>query len=116
MSDLNTNSEQLSVLDDTIDKARDALSDAQDALGDADYSLTIKRETVIFKAKYEEKLSDITAKAKAVVECAVELRAYMTADSKNKRARIALDKAIDRKTTLMEQNYNIRAQMKVFGN
>ena len=116
MTDLNTNSEQLSVLDDNIDKARDELATAQEALADAEYSLTIKRETEIFKAKYDEKLSDITAKSKATVACAVELKSYMTADAKNKRARIALDKAIDRKTTLMEQNYNIRAQMKVFGN
>ena len=115
MSDLNTNSERLSELDDNIDKARDTLADAQDNLGEAEYKLTIKRETEIFKAKYDEKLSDITAKAKATVACAVELKDYMTADAKNKRARIALDKAIDRKTTLMEQNYNIRAAMKVFG-
>lgn len=116
MIDLNINSEKLDELDNAIDKARDELADKGDILAEAEYVLTIKKEKEIFNAKYSEKLSDITAKAKATMACEKELRDYMIADSKNKRAKMQLDKLIDRKDSVKEQNYNLRAQMKVFGN
>jgi len=115
MIDLNTNSEKLDTLDAEIDVARDAVADAYDAVSLAEHKLLIKREGAIFGAKYEEKLTDITAKSKAVVVCEEELNAAMLADSKHKRAQIQLAKAIDHKDTIKEQNFCVRAQMKVFG-
>jgi hypothetical protein len=115
MIDLNANSEKLDALDAEIDSARDEVADSYDALALAEHNLLIKRETAIFKAKYNDKMTDITAKSQAVVVCEKELEAVMIADSKNKRAQIKLAKAIDHKDTIKEQNFCVRAQMKVFG-
>jgi len=115
MIDLNTNSEQLDVLDAEIDKAREEVADTYDTLAQAEHALLIKKETAIFKAKYDSKMTDITAKSQSVVLCEEELKAVMMADSKQKRAQMKLAKALDHKETLREQAYNVRCQMKQFG-
>jgi hypothetical protein len=115
MSDLNSNNDRLTELDDAIDKARDELILRAEAFDEAELTLTIKKEKAIFEAKYHEKMPDTTAKAKAIVSCEAEMRAYMMADAQHRRAKIGLEKLIDRKSTLMEQNYNMRAEMKTFG-
>lgn len=114
MSDLRANTSRLYELDEKVAVAREALATASEALSEAEYRLTIKREAEIFKAKYDDKLADTTAKAKATVACSEEMRTAMIAESKWKRAKIALDNLIDQKQTVMEDNYNIRAEMKVF--
>jgi len=114
MSNLQVNTSRLYELDEQVATAREALAVASEALSEAEYRLTIKRESEIFKAKYEDKLADTTAKAKATMLCAEELRAQIVAEGKWKRAKIKLDNLIDQKSTVMEDNYNIRAEMKVF--
>ena len=108
-------SEELTRLDEKIAKLREVAEQRRGILSGTEHNLSVRKAQLLFKAKYAEKLTDTCAKAKAEMESEVEALEVLRTDSEYRQSKLELDNCLDKRETLKEIAYNIRASMKCFG-
>lgn len=101
-------------LDELIAQKRREVEAAKAELDRVNLAQKIKEQTVIFRAKHEDKLKDTEAKAKAVVESEAESIAVIRQEGNYRSLRIELQDLENKASTLKEVCWNIRAQIKAF--
>ena len=103
-------SERIESLDGRIALQRDSVYEADIACKAKEYRKKVQENLAIFKGKVETKLTDLTAKANAVVATETLGNEELLAEAQYIREKGKLEKLVDERDTLRARENNLRAE------
>ena len=102
--------DRISELDGKVAQQRDKVYEADISSKGAEYRKKVQENLAIFKGKVEQKLTDLTAKANAVVSTEELGNAELLKEAEYMREKAKLEKLIDERDTLKARENNLRQE------